>query len=64
MDTVSQRRDVPFAVAADAGPGIDAKTQHTPVTTAKIARNIAAWKSYLPDDCIATMIKMGWHHST
>jgi hypothetical protein len=66
MDTVSQSRDVPFAVAVAvaAGPGMDAKIQHTPAATANFARNIAAWKLYLPDDCIATMIKMGWHHST
>ena len=28
------------------------------------ARNIAAWKSYLPADCVAAMIAMGWDEST
>lgn len=64
MDTVLQSKDVPFAVASDAEPGSDAQIQRTLVNAANFARNIAAWKLYLPDDCIATMIRMGWHHST
>jgi hypothetical protein len=28
------------------------------------ARNIAAWRSYLPEDCVAAMIAMGWDEST
>jgi hypothetical protein len=27
-------------------------------------RNIAAWRSYLPEDCVAAMIAMGWDEST
>ncbi len=26
--------------------------------------NIATWKCYLPEDCIAAMIKMGWDRTT
>jgi hypothetical protein len=26
--------------------------------------NIDAWKGYLPDDCVAAMIKMGWDRTT
>jgi hypothetical protein len=28
------------------------------------AANIDSWKSYLPDDCVAAMIKMGWDRTT
>jgi hypothetical protein len=28
------------------------------------AKTIALWRTYLPEDCVATMIKMGWHRST
>jgi hypothetical protein len=28
------------------------------------ARNISLWKSYLPRDCVESMINMGWDHST
>jgi hypothetical protein len=28
------------------------------------AQTVAVWRSYLPEDCVATMIKMGWHLPT
>lgn len=28
------------------------------------ALNVLAWKSYLPDDCIESMIYLGWDRST
>jgi hypothetical protein len=28
------------------------------------AQNIAAWRSYLPADCVAAMVRMGWDYST
>ena len=28
------------------------------------AQNIGLWKSYLPNDCVKSMIDMGWDHST
>jgi hypothetical protein len=28
------------------------------------ANNIRQWRSYLPEDCITTMIQMGWDLST
>lgn len=31
---------------------------------ARSAANIRSWREYLPDECIATMINMGWHEST
>lgn len=39
---------------AGAGPG---------PLTARAAANIAEWSSYLPPDCVAAMIRDGWHHS-
>jgi hypothetical protein len=30
----------------------------------KPAENIRLWRTYLPDDCITTMINMGWDQST
>jgi hypothetical protein len=32
--------------------------------TRRSAMNIAMWWSYLPSDCIKTMIKMGWDRTT
>jgi hypothetical protein len=31
---------------------------------ARSAENIRSWREYLPDDCITTMIDMGWDQST
>jgi hypothetical protein len=28
------------------------------------ATNVADWRTYLPEDCVAAMIKDGWHRST
>ena len=32
--------------------------------TARSEANILQWKSYLPEDCIRTMIEMGWDVTT
>jgi hypothetical protein len=31
---------------------------------ARAADNIARWKTYLPEDCVRTMMNHGWHWST
>jgi hypothetical protein len=30
----------------------------------RAAANVAAWRTYLPEECVAAMIKDGWHRST
>jgi hypothetical protein len=32
--------------------------------SAHAAANIAGWRHYLPEDCIGSMIRDGWHWST
>jgi hypothetical protein len=32
--------------------------------TLRAAANVIAWRAYLPEDCVAAMIKDGWHWST
>jgi len=36
---------------------------HEPYAARSI-RNIGSWESYLPADCVAAMIKMGWDRTT
>ena len=31
---------------------------------ARSKENILRWTSYLPDDCVRTMIEMGWDNTT
>lgn len=32
--------------------------------SARAQANVAIWRSYLPADCVDTMIRMGWHETT
>jgi hypothetical protein len=32
--------------------------------TSRAAANVATWRTYLPEDCVAAMINDGWHLST
>jgi hypothetical protein len=36
----------------------------TDAAVARAAANIALWRSYLPEDCVAAMIAAGWQWST
>ena len=33
-------------------------------TADRSAQNIAGWSSYLPADCVAVMVSLGWDHTT
>ena len=33
----------------------------TPEEAVRSATNLALWRGYLPEDCVAAMIGMGWH---
>jgi hypothetical protein len=33
-------------------------------TVDQSAKNIAIWSSYLPADCVATMVSLGWDRTT
>ena len=56
---------LPSDYSIEGQPGTDLKL---PMQTAKglsgSQRNIREWQSYLPEDCVATMIAMGWDVST
>ena len=34
------------------------------VNSMRSVRNIRLWRTYLPEDCVNTMIKMGWEQTT
>ncbi len=36
---------------------------HEPYSV-RSARNIQYWRSFLPEECVLTMIKMGWDRTT
>ncbi len=49
------------ARSPDEGIEVDARTEEIILRS---ARNIAAWRSYLPAGCVAAMIAMGWDKTT
>ncbi len=47
------------------GNAPESKALKAPVkNSARSQRNIEAWRSYLPPECVAVMIAMGWDEST
>jgi len=54
-------RGVPVPEFLDEGLPVDIGPDEV---IGRSARNIAAWRSYLPADCVAAMIAMGWDEST
>lgn len=34
------------------------------IASLRAAANVATWRTYLPEDCVAAMIKDGWHFTT
>jgi hypothetical protein len=44
-------------------PHIPADGQISKADAARAAENIRVWRTYLPQDCVDTMIEMGWHLS-
>jgi len=41
-----------------------ASVQRSDADTARAATNIAEWMTYLPENCVKTMVSEGWHWST
>lgn len=64
MDTYTQ---VPQRVFIDLLKDLDERSSMNAQNDADIARsegNIRGWMTYLPADCIRTMIQMGWDVTT
>jgi len=41
--------------------------RHMPLRAADVknsVKNILLWNSYLPSDCVKTMVRMGWDYTT
>jgi hypothetical protein len=47
---------------SDAAAPVEARVSNA--ETARSDENILQWMSYLPEDCIRTMIEMGWNVTT
>jgi hypothetical protein len=45
-------------------PGATLPVRTNDADVARSKENILRWMSYLPDDCVRTMIEMGWDITT
>lgn len=66
MDSISQMQQLTFSTDVPAELS-DTRSLHAAPTDADVARsdsNVLQWMSYLPEDCINTMIAMGWDVTT
>jgi hypothetical protein len=64
MDTYTQ---APLRVFVDLLEGLSATSPMDAQSDADVARserNLLQWMAYLPEDCIRTMIQMGWDVTT
>lgn len=63
IDALTQGRIGSRVSHLDSSDTLDRHTRRAEASEARSAANISAWQSYLPQDCIDAMIKMGWDHS-
>jgi hypothetical protein len=52
--------------SGDTAPAVHAEddVRNSGANAARSRENISRWMSYLPDDCVRTMIEMGWDITT
>jgi hypothetical protein len=55
------KTNTPVLPDADAEDSLKARANE--VDMARSARNVAEWLTYLPQDCVAAMIRQGWDRS-
>ena len=63
-DTLVQQQDFVEVPAEPSDAAIPAELRVNADDAARSEENILQWMSYLPEDCIRTMIEMGWDVTT
>jgi hypothetical protein len=63
-DTLAQKQDVdePAEESPEGAAAVEGRVNHH--DAARSEQNILQWMSYLPEDCVRTMIEMGWDITT
>ncbi len=60
----NERRSMSTFVQLPAEARRRRRTPYRAPDPAHAARNVLEWSAYLPPDCVASMVRMGWDHST
>jgi hypothetical protein len=63
-DTVVQQQDFVELPGEPSDAGTAVEVRANDADAARSEENILQWMSYLPEDCVRTMIEMGWDVST
>jgi hypothetical protein len=63
-DTLAQQQDIdePPEESSEGAAAVEGRVN--PHDAARSEENILQWTSYLPEDCVRTMIEMGWDITT
>ena len=64
MTLQMKARGMNFASPLDDTPRTGGDVERPAVPLTRAERNIAQWRTYLPEDCVKTMIRMGWDKDT
>jgi hypothetical protein len=57
--TLAETNETDATSAAD-----DQGIRRTRMESSRPAENVETWMAYLPQDCVAAMVKMGWDRDT
>ena len=63
-DTLAQQQDIDEPAEESSGGAAAVEGRVNPHGAARSEENILQWRSYLPEDCVRTMIEMGWDITT
>jgi hypothetical protein len=63
-DTLEQQPDLSELTEEPSGAAAPVEARINDADKARSEQNILQWMSYLPEDCVKTMIEMGWDVTT
>jgi hypothetical protein len=63
-DTLMQQQDIDELPEEPTEAAATVEGRVNQDDAARSEQNILQWMSYLPEDCVKTMIEMGWHVTT
>jgi hypothetical protein len=63
-DTFVQQQDFVELLGEPSDAATPVEPRVNDADTARSEENILQWMSYLPEDCVRTMIEMGWDVTT
>ena len=63
-DTLAQQQDIDELLEESTEAAVTVEGRVNQDDAARSEENILQWRSYLPEDCVRSMIEMGWDITT